>query len=69
MTIPAPIHEENLICSRCAAPLERVETKFSYLGHTFSHPVPRCPVCGAVYISEALATGKIAEVETMLEDK
>jgi len=46
-----------------------IETKFSYLGHEFTHPVPKCPICGFVYIPEELATGKISEVETMLEDK
>ncbi|MCL2493758.1 MAG: (Fe-S)-binding protein, partial [Clostridiales bacterium] len=58
-----------LTCGKCNVPFELIETKFSYLGHVFSHPVPRCPVCGQVHIPESLATGKIAEVETTLEDK
>jgi uncharacterized protein with PIN domain len=61
--------ENGLICARCNAPLEKSETKFDYLGHKFTHNVPKCPVCGMVYVSEELACGRIAEVETMLEDK
>jgi ferredoxin len=60
---------EDMICARCGVPLEPAETKFSYLGHAFSHPVPKCPVCGQVYISEELVNGKISEVEALLEDK
>jgi len=61
--------EKELICARCNVGLEKAETKFSYLGHEFSHHVPKCPACGQVYIAEGLATGKISEVESMLEDK
>jgi len=61
--------ENRLICGRCNVPLEENDTKFDYLGHKFAHIAPKCPVCGMVYISEKLATGYIAEVETMLEDK
>lgn len=63
------IDETALVCARCAVKLESIETKFSYLGHTFSHAVPKCPVCGQIYLSEKLTQGKIAEVEAMLEDK
>ena len=61
--------ETSLICARCDAPLEKSETKFDYLGHTFSHTAPKCPICGMVYVPEELVMGRIAEVETMLEDK
>ncbi|MDR0875555.1 MAG: NAD(P)-binding protein [Clostridiales Family XIII bacterium] len=61
--------ETRLICAKCREALLLLETKFTYLGHDFTHKVPRCPSCGLVYISEELATGKIAEVEAMLEDK
>jgi uncharacterized protein with PIN domain len=63
------IDENELVCARCNVPLEKIETKFSYLGHVFTHPIPKCPSCGQVYIPEELAAGKISEVETMLEDK
>jgi hypothetical protein len=61
--------ETRLICAKCREPLLLLETKFSYLGHDFTHPVLRCPSCGIAYIPEELAAGKIAEVEAMLEDK
>jgi hypothetical protein len=49
--------------------MERMPTKLAYLNHEFTHELLRCPACGQVYIPEDLATGKISEVETMLEDK
>ena len=61
--------DTNMVCAECGVPLELIETKFSYLGHDFSHPVPKCPKCGQVCIPEEMATGKIADVEAMLEDK
>ena len=66
---PAAPHATGLVCGRCLVPLEPVETKFSYLGHEFSHHIPRCPKCGQAHIPEELAAGRIAEVEAMLEDK
>ena len=42
---------------------------FEYMNRSFSHEVPVCPKCGKVYISEALAEGRMAEVEAALEDK
>jgi len=62
-------NENRLICARCNAQLEKIETKFDYLGHKFTQHAPKCPVCGMVYVPEELAAGRIAEVETMLEDK
>jgi Fe-S oxidoreductase len=61
--------ESRLICAKCRLPLQNTETKFEYLKHEFSHAVPCCPSCDTVYVSEELATGKMLEVETMLEDK
>ena len=57
------------MCARCDVPLVKGEVKFAYLGHDFTHSVPRCPQCGMVYISEELTLSRIAEVETELEDK
>jgi len=42
---------------------------FSYLEHSFSTEVLRCPVCGQVFIPESLARGKMAQVEVSIEDK
>ena len=62
-------NENTLICTRCNVPLEKSEAKFDYLGHKFRHNAQKCPICGMVYIPEELVDGRIAEVETMLEDK
>ena len=56
-------------CYRCNVPLEVKTAHFSYLDRTFNHPVPRCPVCGQVYIEKDLAKGKMSSVETSFEDK
>jgi len=61
--------ENSLVCTRCDAPLVKSDTKFDYLGHIFTHNAQKCPVCGMVYVSEELAAGRIAEIETLLEDK
>lgn len=63
--------EENkkLICSRCGVELEMHKANFSYLDHSFSTEVMRCPSCGQVYIPESLAKGKMMQVETSIEDK
>ena len=58
-----------MICGKCGVPLESIVTRFEYLGHDFTYSVPKCPICGQVCIDEELASGKIAEVETILEDK
>jgi hypothetical protein len=41
----------------------------AYMGHRFTADLPHCPGCGRVLIAEHIATGKMAEVETILEDK
>ena len=59
----------RLLCGTCGVELEMMRTQFSYLGHVFHTNVPRCPKCGQVFITEELAKGRMAEVETSLEDK
>jgi hypothetical protein len=61
--------ESPLICNKCGVPLIPTKIVFEYLGRTYSHEVPCCPVCKKVYISRKLAEGRMAEVEQMLEDK
>ncbi len=56
-------------CAKCDKELVVKKTLFSYLGHTFSHEVLRCPKCGNVFIPQELAEGRMAEVETQMEDK
>lgn len=59
----------ELLCNRCSVPMTPIKTQFGYLGHSFHTEVPRCPKCGQVFIGEDLARGRMAEVETSLEDK
>ncbi|MDR0469184.1 MAG: hypothetical protein LBH09_04345 [Peptococcaceae bacterium] len=59
----------GLICGVCKVELVEAKTDFSYMKHTFTAEVPRCPVCGQVYLSAELVKGRIAQVETELEDK
>jgi len=61
--------EEEIRCTKCKALLVKKSVTFAYMKRTFGHEVPVCPVCGKVYISKELAEGKMAEVETLLEDK
>ena len=61
--------EPKLTCNLCGLALENANANFTYLGHAFRADVPRCPGCGQIFISEALAKGRIAQVESELEDK
>lgn len=61
--------EEKLICDKCNVPMELIEVQFKYLSRTFRHKVPRCPECGQVSLPEELATGRMADVEAMIEEK
>lgn len=56
-------------CEKCGGQLEPATVTVEYLGNEFTAELPRCPRCGLVMISEALALGKMAEVEQILEDK
>jgi uncharacterized protein (DUF2225 family) len=61
--------DKDLICCKCNKKLEPKMTQFTYLGHSFSSELLSCPVCGEVFIDEELVKGRIALVETELEDK
>jgi len=65
------VNDESRVwkCGRCDRELVMKKTVLTYLGHSVSHEVPACPKCGKVYICEALAEGKMSEVEQVLEDK
>jgi RNase P subunit RPR2 len=56
-------------CNKCQKPLKLKNTVFEYMGRSFSHDVLVCPSCGKVFIPQSLAEGRMAEVETALEDK
>ena len=60
---------KDIICSKCNVPLEMTKCKFRYLNLEFNSEVPRCPVCGQVYLSEELVTDRIQKVEANLEEK
>ena len=59
----------NLICCKCNVQLESRKTMFNYMGFTFSAELPRCPVCGLVFIPEDVVKGKMASAEMELEEK
>lgn len=61
--------EEKLICDRCNVEMEMIEVAFDYLSRNFRHKVPRCPICGQVSLPEELVTGKMADVESLIEEK
>jgi hypothetical protein len=71
VTNQADIGEDDLrwTCCRCSVPLEVGPVELSYLGNSFWLDLPRCPKCGLHLIPEELATGRMAEVEQVLEDK
>lgn len=57
------------MCARCNKPLEMRKVSVGYMGSKFPVELPVCPECGQVYVSEDLASGRMAEVEKTLEDK
>lgn len=63
--------ESNMpwICDKCNKELILNKVKVSYLGGNFEVELMKCPECGAVFIGEDLALGKMLEVEKGLEDK
>ncbi len=61
--------KQILICDRCKVEMEELDAQFSYLGKSFRHKISRCPKCGQVCLSEELVTGRMSEVESMMEDK
>ncbi len=61
--------ENKWTCRRCGVPLEKKKVVFEDLNNSMSHELLRCPRCGAVLIPAELAEGKMADAETLLEDK
>jgi len=60
---------QTVWCRTCNKPLENFKNHAEYLGSRFDLALPQCRQCGLIYISPALARGKMAEVEKILEDK
>lgn len=61
--------KQRLICDKCKVEMEEADVQFSYLDRTFRHKVSRCPKCGQVCLPEELVTGRMREVESLMEDK
>lgn len=59
----------GLRCAACDRVLVPAPVTIEYLGSAFQVELPRCPSCGQVHVSEALALGKMNDVEKQLEDK
>uniref|UniRef100_B8DK01 4Fe-4S ferredoxin-type domain-containing protein n=3 Tax=Nitratidesulfovibrio TaxID=2802295 RepID=B8DK01_NITV9 len=58
----------NWTCACGGAP-RPLSVELTYLGSTFNVRLLTCPDCGQVLVDEALALGKMLEVEQLLEDK
>jgi NAD-dependent SIR2 family protein deacetylase len=56
-------------CERCQCHLVVGQVSVSYMNNGFTTDLPYCPTCKTVLISDAVASGKMAEVEQILEDK
>ena len=65
----SPPGQGKLICAKCQLPLALGKVNASYLGNAFPVDLLRCPGCGFTYVPEALALGKMLQVEQALEDK
>ncbi len=56
-------------CVSCGQELAPSPVVVSYLGSVFTISLLSCPACGQTLVPEALALGRMAEVEQLLEDK
>ncbi len=61
--------QQKIICQKCQLPLVSAKARLTYQGVNFEADLPRCPRCGAAFIPEYLALGKMHELEITLEDK
>ena len=59
----------DLLCMKCDIALENGKAKFEYLGRVFESNVMRCPECGQVFLPEDLVSGRIKQMEEVVEDK
>ena len=56
-------------CAACGEVLVPGPVRATYMGSEFVIELPRCACCGLAIVPEDLATGKMLEVEQILEDK
>lgn len=59
---------EGWECFKCGESIAERDAFFSYLEFERSVKFPRCPKCGAVFISEEICK-KLRTVEEQIEDK
>lgn len=59
----------ELTCEKCGVEMQKGTVTLLYMGNEFPIEMPVCPKCGNYFIPEALAVGKILQVERALEDK
>jgi hypothetical protein len=57
------------ICAACDKALELKKMRITYLENAFEVTLPQCPSCGRAFVPKSLAEGRMAEVESLLEDK
>lgn len=71
MMNPKGTQPEDLVweCQACHVNLVEGTVSLMYMGNRITVDLPQCPRCGFVLVSEAVALGKMAEVEQALEDK
>ena len=63
------LQDKDWLCMKCDISLSPGTVNFDYWGFSLPYDLPRCPQCGLVFVSEAMATVQMAEVERTLEDK
>lgn len=63
------VNDEHIRCAACDEELVLAKVTMSYLKSKFPTRILRCPKCGEYYLSEALVSTKVNEVEQYLEEK
>jgi hypothetical protein len=68
-TVQATDDDLKWVCHLCHKHLVAGPVNVTYMGNRFTTELPQCPGCGWVLVTEAVALGKMAEAEAILEDK
>nr|WP_321467037.1 CLJU_RS11820 family redox protein [uncultured Desulfobulbus sp.] len=63
------VEDIDWLCAECQQPLQPTKVQVNYLKSAFHVELMACPKCGFTFVPESLATGKMLEVEQLLEDK
>lgn len=61
--------DEGWRCHKCGQLLAPVSVNIEYMGSSFFVELAGCPACGLILVDEELASGRMLEVEKLLEDK